>query len=62
MKNFLPYFLKNGVKIFYTMPENWIVLKNATTAPNGYVWICNGESRFGGKYKHALLKLNDNEN
>lgn len=46
-----------NVNIMETMPEGWKILDGATTAPRGYVWIYNGESRFGGKYQSALLKL-----
>ena len=37
------------------IPEGWEILKGATTAPNGFVWIWNKKSRFGGEYKAALV-------
>jgi len=43
-------------KVYKTIPKGWSVTKGATTAPRGYVWINNGESRFSGKRKSALLK------
>lgn len=49
----------NGIPVLTEMPKGWKVLHGALCAPNGYVFICNGESRFGGKYKHALLKVGD---
>lgn len=48
-------FLKK-VKVFTEMPEGWREIKNAVTAPKGFIWICNGKSRFSGEYVHALLK------
>ena len=40
------------------MPEGWKVLKNASTAVDGYIWICNGHALASGKCKLKLLKLN----
>jgi hypothetical protein len=45
------------IKIYDKMPKGWKRLKGAQTAPRGYEWICNGKSRFGGEYRHALLKI-----
>lgn len=42
--------------VFEKMPDGWAVLRDAATAPRGYVWIWNRKSRFGGKYEHGLLK------
>lgn len=39
--------------------ENWKILKGATTAPAGKVWIWNGKSRFGGEYKQKLIPVED---
>lgn len=33
----------------------WRVDKGATTAPKGLTWVNNGESRFSGKFKQALV-------
>lgn len=41
-------------KIDY-MPDGWIVVKGAQTAPRGWVWVSNGKSRFVGEYEHALV-------
>ena len=43
--------------IYTKMPMGWSVIKEALTAPIGYVLICNQESHFNGKRKQALLKL-----
>jgi hypothetical protein len=45
-----------GFKVYSTMPKNWHVLKGATTAPNGYVVICNGKSRFSPGYRNGIIK------
>jgi len=37
-------------------PKGWIKTRGATTAPRGYYWVSNGESRFSGKRKIALVK------
>lgn len=38
------------------LPEGWRYLGGSTTAPLGYRWACNIKSRFGGEYRHALVK------
>ena len=38
------------------LPKGWRYLYGATTAPLGYRWACNNKSRFGGEYRHALVK------
>ena len=45
------------VPIYDTMPDGWIEIKGATTAPNGYVWINNRKSIFTKEYRHALLRI-----
>lgn len=45
-----------NITILDRMPKNGHILKGAMSAPNGYVWISNGKSRFSSKYKHALVK------
>lgn len=47
--------LKPMLTIYKQMPKGWNVLEGATTAPIGYVWVCNGKSSFSGNYKHGLL-------
>jgi hypothetical protein len=44
------------IQIYDEMPTGWKRLKGAQTAPLGYEWIWNGKSRFGGEYRHALLR------
>ena len=38
------------------LPKGWRYTTGATTAPKGWRWANNGESRFGGKYEHALVR------
>jgi len=38
-------------------PKGWTKVIDATTAPNGYVWYSNGESRFSNKRKIVLVKM-----
>ena len=47
------------VPIYETMPDGWVEIRGATTAPNGYVWINNRKSIFTKEYLHALLKLKE---
>ena len=42
--------------VYETLPNGWIILKGATTAPCGYKWISNNKSRFSGARKLAFLK------
>lgn len=39
------------------IPDGWRKVKGALTAPIGWVWYCNGKSRFSGnkEYEHALV-------
>ena len=39
--------------------RGWQVDKGATTAPAGYTWINNGESRFSDKFKQTLFPTID---
>lgn len=48
--------LKSEIPVYSAMPLGWCVLNGATTAPRGYMWIWNQESRFSGNYKAGLLK------
>lgn len=50
------YFKQRGVEIKDKVPEGYVKLEGATTAPKGYEWYSNGKSRFGGEYKNALVK------
>lgn len=50
------YFKQRGVEIKDSVPEGYVKLEGATTAPKGYEWYSNGKSRFGGEYKNALVK------
>lgn len=44
------------VKKLNSAPAGWKPIKGALTAPRGYTWYSNGESRFGGKRQEALVK------
>lgn len=44
------------IRVLDHLPEGWRYLEGATTAPLGYRWACNNKSRFGGEYRHALVK------
>lgn len=37
-------------------PRGWRKTRGATTAPRGFSWYSNGESRFSGKRKIVLVK------
>lgn len=53
----LKHFKSKGIEILTELPEGWKINNNATTAPDGYVWVNNKKSLFGGEYEHALMKL-----
>jgi hypothetical protein len=42
-----------------TEEDKWQKTIGATTAPDGYEWYNNGESRFSGKRKIVLKKKED---
>ena len=44
------------------LPVGWVIKVGATNHPIGFKWCSNSESRFGGKYKHALLKEKHEDN
>ena len=48
-------------KTILEMPEGWNIVKGASTAPNGFVWVSNGKSFFGGERERALLKIKSYE-
>ena len=45
-----------GMAVLDHVPEGWKVVGGCTNAPAGYRFINNNKSRFGGEYKHALVK------
>lgn len=57
----LEYMKKKRVSILNEIPDGWGYIKNATTAPAGYRWICNKKSLFSGDYESALLKEKDSK-
>ena len=52
-------FKKLGIAVLETAPAGWKPIKNAQTAPNGFVWFSNGKSRFKPGYAHCLVKTED---
>ena len=40
-----------------SVPEGWVRVRGAMTAPLGWAWVSNGRSRFDpeGGYEHALV-------
>ena len=48
---------KYKVPVYDYPPIGWKLDKGATTAPRGYEWWNNGESRFkGNEFKSGLVK------
>lgn len=52
---------KKEIPIYDSLPEGWRIKENTNTAPRGYVWIWNAKSRFGGEYRHGLMKVKEGE-
>lgn len=46
-------------EIVKKMPKGWKVTKGTNTQPRGTVFIDNGQSRFGGKFKQKLLIVDE---
>ena len=42
--------------VFSAIPEEWHIVLGATTIPNGYQLISNGQSLFSGKRETALIE------
>ncbi len=55
--NTLETMRSRGVKILNKNPYVWKLLKGATTAPCGFVWVWNVKSRFSGEYRAALVPI-----
>lgn len=51
----IAFFVKAGVRFLKTMPEGWHEVKDALTAPAGYIWIRHWNER-EQKMERALLK------
>ena len=45
-----------GVPRLEELPDGWVIIKNATGAPKGWLWASNGKSRLGSDYEHALVR------
>ena len=45
-----------GRKVYDWVPEGWDVPKNQLTFPTGCRWMTNGKSRFGGEFRHELVR------
>jgi hypothetical protein len=50
--------MPKDVHIYETMPDGWVESQDATTAPNGFVWINNRKPVFDKEYRHSLLRKN----
>jgi len=44
----------NNVSVFSEIPKGWGVIKGATTAPKGSIWISNQKSMFSGEREIGL--------
>lgn len=53
----LEYWRSRGIKIIHTLPLGWKEQYSASPAPEGYKWVSNGKSMFGGEFELALLKI-----
>ncbi len=42
-------------KVMTSVPKGWREIEGATTAPEGFKWITNGKSMFGGEREQALV-------
>lgn len=42
--------------IYKEIPEDWVVVNGATTAPNGYVLICNNKADSADKERLLCLR------
>lgn len=47
---------KNYHVINGELPKGWVPIKGTLTSPNGYTWVSNNKSRFGGERKSAIIK------
>lgn len=56
-KNALEMMKPRGFKILNKILNSREILKSATTAPRGFVWIWNLKSRFSGEYRAALVPI-----
>ena len=45
-----------GFDVLEKVPDGWVRLDDAQTAPLGYSIYSNGKSRFGKEYKSVLVK------
>lgn len=53
--------MKGGrdVPVYTTLPDGWGRSKGASTAPQGYVWVDNRKSMFGGERQTGLISWDD---
>lgn len=42
--------------VYEKLPDGWIILKGATTAPKGYKWIRSTKSIFDKNKKYGFIK------
>lgn len=41
--------------VYSEVPKGWREIEGATTAPEGFKWVSNGKSMFGGEREQALV-------
>lgn len=44
------------LKVYNQLPKGWKIINGALTAPLGYIWISNNQSRFKGQRKSGIIK------
>lgn len=48
--------LQSEGKVLDKLPDGWVKICDATTAPDGYYWANNRQNPFSDKYRHALIR------
>ena len=49
-------YLSGRYPVYTQVPEGWVEIKEATTAPIGYTWYCNNKSILGGERESGLVQ------
>lgn len=49
-------YLSGRYPVYAQVPEGWVEIKEATTAPIGYTWYCNNKSLLGGERESGLVQ------
>lgn len=48
--------IPSGKTVYNQVPNGWYVPYGQTNYPTGCRWMTNGKSRFGGEFRHELVK------